>query len=374
MERLGYTVPLLIGGATTSRAHTAVKIAPNYSGPVIHVLDASRAAGVVSSLLREDLRSGFAAKNAEEQNKLRIEFQQKTSSKPLLPIETARERKEPIDWSAARIDRPGLVGANSMAGQPLDELVPYIDWSPFFHTWELRGRFPAILDDPEVGPQARQLFEDAQKLLQDIVNSRLITAKGVYGFWPANSVGDDIQVYGEELRTEVLAVFHMLRQQMDKPAGQFNYCLADFIAPKSSGRTDYLGGFAVTAGHGVDELARQFEADHDDYNAIMTKALADRLAEAFAEYLHERARREWGFGRVARCFGQRALFRSSKRQVLWSGKDWSRSGPRLSNPQRVAFGRSRALAGSLSELSTVERAYVPVTASTQTFKELLDPF
>ena len=296
MERLGYNVPLLIGGATTSRAHTAVKIAPNYSGPVIHVLDASRAAGVVSSLLREDLRSSFTAKNAEEQNKLRIEFQQKIGGKPLLPIELARERKEPIDWTAAQIDRPSFIGANSIVGQPLDDLVPYIDWSPFFHTWELRGRFPAILDDAEVGPQARQLFEDAQKLLQDIVNSRLITAKGVYGLWPANSVGDDIEVYGEESRIESLAVFHMLRQQMDKSAGQFNYCLADFIAPKSSGRADYLGAFAVTAGHGADELARQFEADHDDYNAIMTKALADRLAEAFAEYLHERARKEWGFG------------------------------------------------------------------------------
>jgi 5-methyltetrahydrofolate--homocysteine methyltransferase len=296
MERLGYTVPLLIGGATTSRAHTAVKIAPHYSGPVIHVLDASRAAGVVSSLLREDLSSSFTAKNAEEQNKLRIEFQQKIGGKPLLPIELARERKEPIDWSAAQIDRPSFIGANSIVGQPLDDLVPYIDWSPFFHTWELRGRFPAILDDGEVGLQARQLFEDAQKLLQDIVNSRLITARGVYGFWPANSVGDDIEVYSDELRTEVLAVFHMLRQQMDKPADQFNYCLSDFIAPKSSGRADYLGAFAVTAGHGADELARQFEADHDDYNAIMTKALADRLAEAFAEYLHERARKEWGFG------------------------------------------------------------------------------
>jgi len=296
MERLGYTEPLLIGGATTSRAHTAVKIALHYSGPVIHVLDASRAAGVVSSLLSDNLKPGFTAKNAEEQNKLRIEFQQKTDCKALLSIEVARERKEPIDWSAAQIDRPSFCGAYSIASQPLDELVPYIDWSPFFHTWELRGRFPAILDDPAVGPQAHQLFEDAQKLLQDIVNSRLVTAKGVYGFWPANSAGDDIEVYGDESRSDVLAVFHMLRQQMDKPSGQFNHCLADFIAPKSSGRGDYLGAFAVTAGHGADELARQFEADHDDYNAIMTKALADRLAEAFAEYLHERARREWGFG------------------------------------------------------------------------------
>jgi 5-methyltetrahydrofolate--homocysteine methyltransferase len=314
MERLGYTEPLLIGGATTSRAHTAVKIAPHYSGPVIHVLDASRAAGVMSSLLSDDLKPSFTAKNAEEQNKLRAEFQQKTSGKPLLSIEVARERKEPIDWSAAQIDRPSFCGASSIASQPLDELVPYIDWSPFFHTWELRGRFPAILDDPEVGPQAHQLFEDAQKLLQDIVNSRLITAKGVYEIWPANSAGDDIEVYGDESRSDVLAVFHMLRQQMDKPSGQFNHCLADFIAPKSSGRGDYLGAFAVTAGHGVDELARQFEADHDDYNAIMTKALADRLAEAFAEYLHERARREWGFG-VEEKLSKEDLIRESYRGI-----------------------------------------------------------
>ena len=314
MERLGYAEPLLIGGATTSRAHTAVKIAPHYSGPVIHVLDASRAAGVMSSLLSDDLKPSFTAKNAEEQNKLRAEFQQKTSGKPLLSIEVARERKEPIDWSAAQIDRPSFCGASSIASQPLDELVPYIDWSPFFHTWELRGRFPAILDDPEVGPQAHQLFEDAQKLLQDIVNSRLITAKGVYEIWPANSAGDDIEVYGDESRSDVLAVFHMLRQQMDKPSGQFNHCLADFIAPKSSGRGDYLGAFAVTAGHGVDELARQFEADHDDYNAIMTKALADRLAEAFAEYLHERARREWGFG-VEEKLSKEDLIRESYRGI-----------------------------------------------------------
>jgi 5-methyltetrahydrofolate--homocysteine methyltransferase len=295
MERLGYTEPLLIGGATTSRAHTAVKIAPHYSGPVVHVLDASRAAGVVSSLVSPELRPGFTSKNIEEQNRLRVEFQAKTGSK-LLPLEVARERKEPIDWNIAQIDRPSFTGARPIGNQPLDELIPYIDWSPFFHTWELRGRFPAIFDAPEIGPQARQLYEDAQRLLQDIVNSRLLVAKGVYGFWPANSVTDDIEVYTDENRLEVATTFRMLRQQMDKPAGQFNHCLADFIAPRSSGRADYLGAFAVTAGHGADELARQFEADHDDYNAIMTKALADRLAEAFAEFLHERARRDWGFG------------------------------------------------------------------------------
>lgn len=178
----------------------------------------------------------------------------------------------------------------------LDKLIDYIDWSPFFHTWELRGRYPAILDDEVVGAQARELFADAQQLLQRIVSEKLLTARGVYGFWPANSLGDDVEIYRDEKREEVVARFHFLRQQMQKPTGQSNYCLADLVAPKSSGKDDYLGGFAVTAGIGADTLAKQFQAEHDDYNAILTKALADRLAEAFAEYLHEEARRAWGFG------------------------------------------------------------------------------
>jgi 5-methyltetrahydrofolate--homocysteine methyltransferase len=294
MERLGFSVPLLIGGATTSKAHTAVKIAPHYRGPTIHVLDASRAVNVVGSLVSQELRQGFVDKNQIEQEKLRDEFHRRTAEKQLLTIEEARERKPPIDWKTTPIDKPNFIGLRVIANQPLDELVPYIDWSPFFHTWELRGRYPKIFDDPEVGEQARQLYEDAQKLLQDIVNSRLLVAKGVYGLWPANSVGDDIEVYADETRTEISATFHQLRQQMQKPAGQFNHCLADYVAPKGS--DDYLGAFAVTAGHHADEVARQFEDDHDDYNAIMTKALADRLAEAFAEYLHERVRREWSYG------------------------------------------------------------------------------
>ena len=178
----------------------------------------------------------------------------------------------------------------------LETLVGYIDWSPFFHTWELRGRYPAIFDDAVVGEQARELFADAQKLLGQIVGEKSLTARGVFGFWPANSVGDDVEIYRDEDRREVIATFHFLRQQMQKPAGQSNYCLADLVAPKESGRPDYLGGFAVTAGIGADELAKQFQGDHDDYNAILTKALADRLAEAFAEYLHREARIAWGFG------------------------------------------------------------------------------
>jgi 5-methyltetrahydrofolate--homocysteine methyltransferase len=294
MERLGYSMPLLIGGATTSKAHTAVKIAPHYSGPTIHVLDASRAVNVVSSLISQDLRREFVSKNQKEQETLREEFHRRTAEKQLLTIEEARKRKPVFDWENTPIDKPNVLRVQVIANQSLDELVPYIDWSPFFHTWELRGRFPKIFDDPTVGEQARQLYDDAQKLLQDIVNSRLLVAKGVYGLWPANGVGDDIEVYTDETRTGVLATFHQLRQQMQKPAGQFNHCLADYIAPK--GRPDYIGAFAVTGGHQADKLARQFEEDHDDYNAIMTKALADRLAEAFAEYLHERVRREWRYG------------------------------------------------------------------------------
>jgi 5-methyltetrahydrofolate--homocysteine methyltransferase len=298
MERLRFKTPLLIGGATTSRAHTAVKIAPHYSGPTVHVLDASRAVGVVGSLKSDELKEGYIEKNRAEQNRLREEFANRNADKKLINIEIARERQTPIDWKLTPINVPSFIGRRAIHNQSLDELVPFIDWSPFFHTWELRGRYPKIFDDPEVGEQARTLFEDAQKLLQDIVNGRLLTAKGVYGFWPANSVGDDIEVYTDESRSKVLTTFYMLRQQMDKPLGQFNHSLSDFIAPKNSGRADYLGAFAVTAGHGADELAKQFENDHDDYNAIMAKALADRLAEAFAEFLHEKARKEWGFAEL----------------------------------------------------------------------------
>ncbi|HEY6841564.1 MAG TPA: methionine synthase [Chthoniobacterales bacterium] len=297
MERLDFRLPLLIGGATTSRAHTAVKIAPHYSGPTVHVLDASRAVGVVSALISDDQKPAFVEKNGEDQKRLRDEYANKNADKKLISITDARQRRTPIDWATTRIDVPEFLGPRVIWNQSLEELVHYIDWSPFFHTWELRGRFPKIFDDPEVGEQARSLFEDAQKLLQDIVKGKLFTARGVYGFWPANSVGDDIEIYTDKSRSEVLTTFHMLRQQMAKPAGQFNHSLADYIAPRESGRADYLGAFAVTAGHGADELAKQFELDNDDYNSIMAKAMADRLAEAFAEFLHERARSQWGYGK-----------------------------------------------------------------------------
>jgi 5-methyltetrahydrofolate--homocysteine methyltransferase len=296
MQRLGFTLPLLIGGATTSRAHTAVKIAPMYEHPIIHVLDASRSVGVVNSLLNTEQKPVFVEKTRTDYQRLREEHASRTANKKMLPIATARARRTPIDWATARIDVPEFLGRRIIADQPLGELVPYIDWSPFFHTWELRGRFPGIFDDPYVGAQARELYDDAQKLLQDIVNGKLLQARAVYGFYPANSVGDDIKLYSDERREDVLTTFHSLRQQADKPAGQPNTALADFIAPKESGRADYLGVFAVTTGHGTEALVRQFESEHDDYNKILTQALADRLAEAFAEYLHRQARIAWGYG------------------------------------------------------------------------------
>ncbi|HOX57328.1 MAG TPA: methionine synthase [Candidatus Paceibacterota bacterium] len=310
MGRQGFTIPLLIGGATTSKAHTAVKISPAYAQPVIHVLDASRAVGVVGSLLNASLKPAYVEGIRAEYDKVRAQHaEQKT--KPLLTIEEARRRRTPIVWKATDIPKPSFTGlrvltsdgqspsASRHAPITLSDLVPFIDWSPFFHTWELRGRYPDILQNPE----AKKLFDDAQELLREIVRRRGLTARGVYGFFPANAVGDDIELYTDDSRTQVLTRFHFLRQQMDKPTDQFNHCLADYIAPKSphgdaldSQLPDYLGAFALSAGFGTEELCAKFERDQDDYNSIMTKALADRLAEAFAECLHQRVRQEWGYG------------------------------------------------------------------------------
>jgi 5-methyltetrahydrofolate--homocysteine methyltransferase len=307
MERQGFTTPLLIGGATTSKAHTAVKIAPGYSKPVVHVLDASRAVGVVGSLINPSLRENFTESVRAEYEKVRAQHGEHRGP-PLLSLEEARRRRTPIDWNATDIPSPEFTGirvldssidhadptAKNRLPITLDQLVPFIDWSPFFHTWEMRGRYPAILENAE----AKRLFDDAQQLLKQIVDGRLLRARAVYGFFPANSVGDDVELYADDTRTRVLTTFRFLRQQMAKPADQFNHCLADFIAPKDGPRRqDYVGAFAVTAGFGVEELCHKFEQDHDDYSAIMTKALADRLAEAFAEYLHRRARTDWGFGK-----------------------------------------------------------------------------
>ncbi|MFT5466864.1 MAG: 5-methyltetrahydrofolate--homocysteine methyltransferase [Verrucomicrobiales bacterium] len=294
MKREGFDLPLLIGGATTSPAHTAIKIVPKYEGPIVHVLDASRSVPVVSSLLSEDGRDDFVTKNEARHIDLRAKFAAKDEAKKLLPIATARERRFTCDWATQEIAEPDFLGAKVIEPE-LSELVPFIDWSPFFHTWELRGRYPAIFEDEFVGEEAKKLFEEAQQLLTQIVDEKAFGAKGIYAFWPANSVGDDIEIYADEDRTEVVKMFHSLRQQMEKK-DKPNYALADFIAPKDSGRKDYLGGFVVTAGHNADEFAKKFEEELDDYQAIMAKALADRLAEAFAEFLHKKVRNHWGFG------------------------------------------------------------------------------
>jgi len=297
MEREGFTLPLLIGGATTSKAHTAVKIAHHYSNATVHVLDASRAVGVVSALLSDTQRDAFVANNKLEHERARLAHENKKPSKPLLSLAESRKRRFATDWKNIDVATPAFTGLKTIDDLPLREIRDYIDWSPFFHAWEIRGRYPALLDDPETGPRCRELFNDAQTLLNRLIDKKLIHGKAVYGFFPAAAVCDDIELYTDDTRTQVLTTFHTLRQQMDKPEDQLNYALADFIAPKNSGRRDYLGAFALTTGLGVDEIARQFEADHDDYNSIMTKALADRLAEASAEWLHRQARIAWGFGK-----------------------------------------------------------------------------
>jgi 5-methyltetrahydrofolate--homocysteine methyltransferase len=297
MEREGFKVPLLIGGATTSRAHTAVKIAPGYREPVVHVLDASRAVGVVGHLKSPELKTAFDDNNRREQEKARVDHRNKQSQRPLLTLEEARRRQPAIEWSPSSVYQPSFTGIKVDEDIPLEEIVPYIDWTPFFQTWELRGVYPRILQDPTVGPKARELFEDAQQLLKQIVDGRLLKAKAVMGLFPANRVGDDIELYTDENRTHVLEVFHTLRQQAEKTENQPNFALADFIAPKETGHADHLGAFAVTAGLNIEPLVAKFEANHDDYNAIMTKALADRLAEALAELTHKKARDAWGFGR-----------------------------------------------------------------------------
>ncbi|HVU22716.1 MAG TPA: vitamin B12 dependent-methionine synthase activation domain-containing protein [Opitutus sp.] len=351
MTREGFTLPLLIGGATTSLAHTSVKIAPEYAPGVVHVLDASRVVNVVSALLSPEKKTAFLAENTKKQTRQREDFAARRTRKPLLSLAEARARKQTFDWPNVDIPRPEFLGTRSfttdaaengnkqkaISDKPdssgpnslplkayslsLHEIVDFVDWSPFFSAWELHGRYPDILKDPVVGAEATKLFADAQKLLARIVAENLYTAKAVIGFWPANAVGDSVELYdpdscrsgftpdnpeshvGHEARPTVTAptplhTFHFLRQQQEKPADQFNHCLADYIAPKDSGRIDYLGGFAVTAGHGVEKLAAEFKAQHDDYSAILAQALGDRLAEALAELMHKRARDLCGYGKT----------------------------------------------------------------------------
>ncbi|MGB8465094.1 MAG: methionine synthase [Terrimicrobiaceae bacterium] len=298
MQRADFSMPLLIGGATTSKAHTALKIQPHYDHGVIHVLDASRSVNVVSSLLSPERRPDYLAGVNTEYENLRAEYAGRSGARELLPFEEARANAFACDWPAVDIPVPERLGAMEFDEFPLAELVDYFDWSPFFHAWELRGRFPAIFDDPVVGVEARKLYDDARQLLDDIVRNRRFRARGVLGFWTANRIGEDIQLYADSQATSPLAKFYGLRQQMKKPPGQPNFSLADFVAPRDCGRIDHLGAFAVTAGEEVHEVAADFERRHDDYLSIMTKALGDRFAEAFAECLHRKARELWGFGKT----------------------------------------------------------------------------
>ena len=295
MERQGLKLPLLIGGATTSRAHTAVKIAPHYSEPVVHVLDASRAVPVTTSLLSEDGRAEFVAQHKTEYEALR-----KAHAAPRragVPLETARARRTPIEWRAEDLATPEFLGVRVLEDFPLATLREFIDWSPFFHTWELKGVYPRILDDERQGEQARQIFAEANVLLDRIVAEKLLTARAVYGFFAANATGDDLELYTDGGRGEVLDRLHFLRQQSDREGNEPCRSLADFVAPKDAGLADTIGAFAVTSGIGLKALVEQFKAAHDDYNAIMAEAITDRLAEAFAECLHKRVREEWGYGR-----------------------------------------------------------------------------
>jgi len=294
MERQGFKLPLLIGGATTSRAHTAVKIAPHYSEPVVHILDASRAVPVTTSLLSDEGKSAFV-----EQHRADYEALRKAHSAPKLSVvrlEAARERRTPIEWRAEDLPVPDFIGLRALDNFPLATLREFIDWSPFFHTWGLKGIYPRILEHAEHGAQARQVFSEGNALLDVIIEKKLITARGVYGFFPASAIGDDVELYTDDTREKVLERFHFLRQQSNKEGTEPCRSLADFIAPKEVGLHDHIGAFAVTSGIGLKELCDRFKAEHDDYNAIMAEALADRLAEAFAECLHKRVRDEWGYG------------------------------------------------------------------------------
>ncbi len=303
MDRLGFDHPLLIGGATTSRIHTAVKIAPAYSGPVVHVLDASRAASTTGQLIGESSRATFEAENRARQSRLREQQERKTAR--IVSISEARERRFKPDWVGYTPPKPAFIGLREMTSDPeasnaegqvlLSELAKLIDWSPFFHTWELRGTYPSILEHDRHGSQAKQLFEEANQMLERLIDERWVTARGIYGFFPANSSGDDLLLYEDPSRQSIVSRLHCLRQQTEKPADRPFWCLSDFLAPEG-GAEDYLGAFAVTAGLGTDERVKRFREENDDYSAIMLEALADRLAEAFAEFLHRKARIEWGFG------------------------------------------------------------------------------
>jgi 5-methyltetrahydrofolate--homocysteine methyltransferase len=297
MERQGFTIPLLIGGATTSKVHTAVRIAPCYSNTVVHVNDASKSVTVAGSLLSKDNKDGFENEVREAQQKLRDHYERGENKEKYISISEARRNKLSVDWDRVIIRKPSFLGNKVFEDHPIEELVPFIDWTPFFHTWELKGSYPKIFNDKDRGAEAKKLFDDAQEMLKRIIEEKWIRANAVVGFYPANSNdNDDILIYADEESKEVSTVIYALRQQTLKPKGHFNLSLSDFVAPCNTNKIDYVGGFAVTAGLGIEEHLERFKTDHDDYSSIMLKALADRLAEAFAEYMHLKVRKElWGY-------------------------------------------------------------------------------
>ena len=298
MKRQGFTVPLLVGGATTSPAHTAVKVAPEYPHGVVHVLDASRVVNVVSSLLSPEQKPAFLAEVVAKQEKSREEFAARRNKRPLLSLDQSRARAPQFDWATTDLPKPAFLGTQVYHDASVQELLEkeFIDWGPFFSAWELHGRYPEILTDEVVGVEATKLLADARAMFARIIAEKRFQPKAILTFWPANAVGDSVEIYTDESRTEVLHTFHFLRQQLEKPADQFNHCLADYVAPKSSGRADYLGNFAVTAGDGVEKFSHEFKAAGDDYNAILVQALGDRIAEAMAEFFHKKTRDLCGYG------------------------------------------------------------------------------
>ena len=296
MERNGLKIPLLIGGATTSRIHTAVKIEPNYSSPVIHVKDASKSVSVVSQLLSPDNHDKFVKQIREDYRELKQKYESTKAQTGYVTIEEARKNRLRCDWKRYPVCTPSFIGSKVFSGFPIDEIRDYISWIFFFIVWQLKGKWPDILEDPKQGEEARKLYEDAQNMLDAIAREKWLTANAVIGFYPANSAGDDIEIYTDESRSKVLTRFFNLRNQVQKDNRESNLCLSDFLAPKESGIADYIGAFAATAGIGIEERVKKFEQNHDDYNSIMIKALADRLAEAFTELLHDKVRKEyWGY-------------------------------------------------------------------------------
>ena len=296
MERIGLQVPLLIGGATTSRVHTAIKISPEYTGPTVYVKDASRSVNVMNNVTNEALKKGFFKEIVDEYQEIRVRRERKESFSNILSLDSARSNKPMYETSNKNIHKPNFIGIKVFKNYPVQDVIERIDWTPFFSAWEMRGTFPKIFSDPSMGEESKRLYEDAQKILQSIIENQELRMSGVFGIFPANSVGDDVEIYSDENRLDTLEVVHFLRQQLDKKNNTHNLCLADFIAMKEEKVDDYIGAFAVTAGHGIDALVEKYESNHDDYNSILIKAIADRLAEAFAERLHERVRKEfWGF-------------------------------------------------------------------------------